>query len=150
MNWAAFIWFALLIMFLVVEANTVTMVSSWFAAGALVAMIASFLHAPIWLQTILFLAVSAALLALLRPFLRKFVTPNITKTNINSGVGSIGSVTTAIDNLAATGQVKLGAMEWSARSTSGEPIAVGTTIRVDRIEGVKAFVSVVSVPAESK
>ena len=150
MNWAAMFWFVMLVLFILVEANTVTLVSAWFAAGALVAMIASFLHAPIWLQAILFLAVSAALLALLRPFLRKFVTPNITKTNINSVVGSIGSVTTAIDNLAATGQVKLGAMEWTARSTSGEPIAVGTTIRVDRIEGVKAFVSVVSVPAESK
>ena len=58
-----------------------------------------------------------------------------------------GYVTAAIDNVAARGQVKLGAMEWTARSTSGEPISAGTLIRVDRIEGVKAFVSPLQVEA---
>ena len=40
-------------------------------------------------------------------------------------------------------QVKLGGMEWTARSTSAEPIKAGTLVKVDRIEGVKAFVSAV-------
>ena len=46
-----------------------------------------------------------------------------------------------ISNIAATGQVKLGAMPWTARSTDGTPIETGTLVRVDRVEGVKAFVS---------
>ena len=52
------LWLALLIAFLVVEASTVTLISLWFAAGALAALIASLLHAPLWLQAVLFFAVS--------------------------------------------------------------------------------------------
>ena len=55
--------------------------------------------------------------------------------------------TGTIDNLTATGQVKLNGMEWSARSTSGNTLEVGTKVRVDKIEGVKVFVSPAEVPA---
>jgi membrane protein implicated in regulation of membrane protease activity len=147
MNWAAITWLVLLVIFLLVEGTTVTLVSSWFAAGALVALIASLLSAPIWLQVTLFLLVSCIALSLLRPLLRKFITPKVVKTNVDAIVGTQGLVTAPIDNVAATGQVKLGAMEWSARSTSGEKIEAGTLVKVDRIEGVKAFVSPVEVKA---
>jgi len=148
MNWAAFIWFALLVSFILVEANTVTLVTSWFAIGALAAMIASFLNAPIWLQAVLFFVISIALLAALRPIARRYFTPKLTKTNVDSVVGCVGPVTASIDNAMATGTVKLGAMEWTARSTSGEPIAAGTLIKADRVEGVKVFVSPVEVPVK--
>ncbi len=135
------IWLGLLILFLVVEAGTVALVSLWFAAGALVAMIASALGAALWLQLVIFLAVSAALLASLRPLLRKYFCPKISATNVDSIPGKQGYVIADIDNLAGSGQVKLGAMEWSARSTSGEPISSGTLVQVDKVEGVKVFVS---------
>ena len=138
------VWLAILIAMLVVEANTITLVSLWFAFGALASLIASLLGAEIWLQAVLFLGVSAVLLACLRPLVRKHLTPRITRTNVDSVVGTQGFVTADIDNVSAAGQVKLGAMYWTARSTSGEPIPEGTLVRVDRIEGVKVFVS----PAE--
>ena len=147
MNWAAVIWLVLLVVFLVTEASTVTMVSLWFAAGSLVALIASLLNAAVWLQVVLFLAVSAILLSALRPLVRKHFTPKLTKTNVDAMVGATGLVTVAIDNVAAAGQVKLGAMTWTARSTSGEKIPEGTLVRVDKIEGVKAFVTAVEVTA---
>lgn len=147
MNWAAIIWLVLMVLFLLTEAATVSMVSLWFAVSALAALIISLLGGPIWLQTLLFLVVSAVLLALLRPLVRKYVTPKVTATNVDSVVGSTGLVTASINNVTAAGQVKLGAMEWSARSTSGEPIPEGTLVKVDRIEGVKAFVSPVEIPA---
>ena len=149
MNLAAIIWFALLLVFLVVEAACpIHLVSIWFAAGSLVAMIIAFLHGPVWLQIALFLVISCALVALLWPFIKKFLNPNLKKTNIDAIIGSQGYVTAEIDNLAATGQVKLGAMEWTARSTSGDPIPAGTLIRVDRVEGVKVFVSPAEVSAQ--
>ena len=147
MNWAAIVWLVLLVVFLMVEGVTVTLVSSWFAAGALVALIASLLYAPIWLQVTLFLLVSCIALSMLRPLLRKFITPKVVKTNVDAIVGTQGLVTASIDNVTASGQVKLGAMEWSARSTSGEKIEAGTLVKVDRIEGVKAIVSPVEVKA---
>ena len=69
---------------------------------------------------------------------------------MDSIVGQTGTVTAAIDNVTGQGQIKLASMEWSARSTSGEPIAEGTIVKVDRIEGVKAFVTPVEVTAEVK
>lgn len=139
------IWLILMVVFLLTEAATVAMVSLWFAAGSLAAMVASLLGAPIWLQVALFLAVSAALLSLLRPLVRKHFTPRLSRTNVDAVVDSQGYVTSDIDNMAATGTVKLGAMEWTARSADGSAIPRGTLVKVEKIEGVKAFVSPVKI-----
>ena len=147
MKWAAIVWLLLLVVFLAAEAATVSMVSLWFAVSALVALLVALLGGPGWLQGTLFLVISAVLLALLRPLVKRYVTTRITATNVDSVIGSTGLVTTAIDNVSAVGQVKLGAMEWTARSTSGQPIPVGTRVRVDKIEGVKVYVSPAEVPA---
>lgn len=139
------IWLGLLLLFLALEASTVALVSVWFAAGALAALLAAAFGGSVVLQCVLFFGVSVVLLALARPVLRRYVNPKIIKTNVDSVVGSEGLVTQAVDNLAPTGQVKLGGMFWSARSSSGEPIPEGTRIRVDRIEGVKVYVTPVRV-----
>ena len=146
MNWSAIVWLVLLLAFLIAEAVCAFhLVSIWFAAGALCAMIVSFLGGAVWLQVGVFLVVSTALLVLLWPLVRKVLNPHHTATNVDSVIGSQGIVTAPIDNLTAQGQVKLGAMYWTARSTSGNPIPEGVRIRVDRIEGVKVFVSEVPV-----
>lgn len=142
MNWAAITWLALLVVFLIVEGVcAIHLVSIWFAAGALVALLATLLNAPIGLQVTLFLVVSCALLACLWPFTKRFLNPKLEKTNIDSIIGTTGRVTVPIDNDAAEGQVKLGAMEWTARSADGSVIPADTLVRVERIEGVKVFVT---------
>lgn len=149
MHTAAIIWFVLMVVFLIAEAACpVHLISIWFAVGSLAATLVALLNGAVWLQVTVFLVVSVALLASLWPFVRKFLKPNLVKTNVDALVGSNGYVTAPIDNIAATGQIKLGAMEWTARSTSGNPIAAGTLVKVDRIEGVKAFVTPVNINAE--
>ena len=146
MNWAAIIWLVLLILFLIVEAAcAVHLVCLWFAVGALVALLAAIGGAAVWLQVSLFLVVSCVLLALLWPLVKKFLNPSHVATNIDSIIGAQGIVTEDIDNCLGQGQVKLGSMYWTARSTSGEPLASGTKIKVDSIEGVKVFVTPVDV-----
>ena len=142
------LWAVLALGFLVLEGCTVAMVSLWFAFGAAAALILGLLGAAFWLQVAAFLVVSGALLALLRPMLRKYA--KTTKTNVDSIPGTQGPVTESIDNVAYQGQVKLGAMTWTARSSSGAPISAGTQVVVDRVEGVKVFVSPVKVPTVSK
>lgn len=139
------IWLILAVMFLIAEAATVTMVSLWFAAGCLAAMVAALTGGSLGFQVFIALAVSAGLLACLRPVVRKHFTPKLTKTNVDAVIGSQGYVTADIDNVSATGKVKLGSMEWTARSTSGTVIPKGTLVKVDKIEGVKAFVTPVEV-----
>lgn len=139
MDWV--VWLILMVVFLIAEACTVSLVSIWFAVGSMGALIASMCDAQLWIQITVFLVLSATLLACMRPFVKKFIKPKITATNADSIIGSEGFVTEDIDNLSARGQVKLGGMFWSARSTSGDPISKDTKVKVDRIEGVKVFVS---------
>jgi len=141
------IWLVLLIVFLIAEAATVVMISLWFAGGALAALVASLLGAPLWLQIALFLLISVGLLGCLRGVAKKHFTPRLTRTNVDAIIGSRGYVTADIDNISATGTVKLDAMEWTARSSSGASLARGTLVKVDRIEGVKVFVSPAEVEA---
>jgi membrane protein implicated in regulation of membrane protease activity len=142
----ATMWLVLLILFLVAEGATAAITTVWFAAGALVAMLAALTGGPLGLQIFLFVAVSIGLLLALRPLLKKYITPKKVRTNMDSVIGSQGMVLETIDNLAGTGRVKLGGLEWSARSGSGEVIPEGTVITVEKVEGVKVFVTPVSVP----
>jgi len=140
-----FLWFALLVVFVVAEAVTVNMVSAWFAVGSLAALIVSMIGGELWLQILVFLTVSAVALALLRPIAKKYFTPRITRTNVDALVGKTCLCITAIDNLGGVGQVKLGDVEWTARSTDGQPIPAGAEVKIDRVEGVKVYVTPVTV-----
>lgn len=141
MNWAAVFWLVMIVVFLLVEAGTVALVSTWFAIGSLAALLLALIGAGFGLQATVFVIISAVCLTALRPLVRRHIQPKLTKTNVDAVAGTTGLVTVAIDNVTARGQVKLGAVYWTARSASGEPIPEGTLVRVERIEGVKAIVS---------
>ena len=140
-----FLWFALLVVFIWAEAATVNMVSAWFAIGSLASLITALLGGKMWLQVVIFLAVSGVMLALLRPVAKKYFTPKLTRTNVDALAGKTCLCVTAIDNLEGVGQVKIGDVEWSARSATGEPIPAGTEVKIDRVEGVKVYVTPVTV-----
>lgn len=148
MNWEAIFWLAAMVIFMAAEAMTVTLVSIWFAVGALGAILVALLGGGLILQVTVFLALAVVLLMGLRGVVRKHFTPRITKTNIDSVIGATGIVITPVNNIAALGQVQVGGMEWSARSTTGSHIPAGAVVKVDRIEGVKVFVSLAEEPAK--
>lgn len=150
MTEAAIFWLIVLLGCIFVEIATVSLTSIWFAAGALIAMIAAMLKLTLWQQVALFVVVSALCLLALRPLARKFFTPRLTRTNVDAVIGTEGIVQEDIDNIASQGRIKLGAMEWTARSSSGAKIPAGSIVKVDRIEGVKAFVTPVAVEEEVK
>lgn len=141
MNWEALFWLIAMVVFILAEAATVTLVSIWFAAGALVAVVVALLGGGVSLQVTLFLAVSIALLACMRNLVRRHFTPHLVRTNVDSVVGNMGVVTTPVNNIAALGKVEINGMEWSARSTTGSPLMEGAQVKVDKIEGVKVYVS---------
>ena len=51
-----------------------------------------------------------------------------------------------ISNIAALGQIQVNGVEWSARSSDNSHIPAGTLVKVDKIEGVKVFVTEVKAP----
>ncbi len=141
------LWLILMIGFIIAEAACpIHLISIWFAAGSLAAAAVAMLGGQFWLQAVVFVAVSGALLACLWPFTKKFLNPRRSATNVDAVIGTEGYITEAVDNLEAVGQVKLGGMYWTARSTAGCPIPKGTLVKVDKIEGVKVFVTEVKAP----
>ena len=148
MNWEAIFWLVAMVIFMAAEAMTVTLVSVWFAVGSLGAIAVALLGGGLVLQVTVFLALAVALLLSLRGIVRKHFNPRITRTNIDSILGATGIVITPVNNIAALGQVQINGMEWSARSSDNSHIAAGTLVKVDKIEGVKVFVSLAEDPAK--
>ena len=140
MDTMTIIWTVLIVVFLVIEGVTAGLASIWFAAGALVALVASFLNAPVILQIILFIVVSIITLVLTRPLAKKFVNKKIQPTNADRVIGATATVTERIDNIAGIGTVSVGGRIWTARSATGEIIEEGTITEIKSIEGVKLIV----------
>ena len=138
-NWVV-IWGVAVVVFVVVESLTVGITSIWFAFGALVALIAAMLHAPEWLQVLLFILVSCGTLWLTRPLAAKYINGKKQATNADRVIGMTGRVIEKIDNVASTGAVTVGGKEWTARSQSGILIDEGTFVRAVAIDGVKLIV----------
>ncbi|MBQ7542711.1 MAG: NfeD family protein [Clostridia bacterium] len=136
------LWLGLMLVLSLLEAATTQLVTIWFALGALAALLASILHAPLWLQITLFAVVSTAALILTRPLAKKLTRTDKVPTNADRVLNQVGVVQDAIDNTKACGTVLVGGSVWSARSADGEPIAQGASVTVERIEGVKLIVSV--------
>ena len=142
------VWFAGTVVFVAVEAATAGLVSIWFAAGALCAMLTALATDNFWTQMAVFLAVSALCLAALRPLCQRMLGRRGRQpTNADQVIGMEAVVTQAVDNLAAQGAVQVKGMTWTARSEDGAPIPAGERVKVLRIEGVKLFVAPVQVPA---
>ena len=139
-----FLWVIAIIVFLLLEASTYQFICIWFAGGALGALAAFGLGAGLNVQIGVFFALSAVLLVLTRPLVKKIMSERTEKTNIDELIGKLGKVTDKIDNVAAAGRVKLGAMEWAARAEDGSVIDEGAVVKVLKVEGVKLIVKVES------
>ena len=141
MNWEAIFWLIAMVIFIAAEAMTVSLVSIWFAVGALGAIIVALTGGGLTFQVTVFLVLAVALLLSLRGIVRKHFNPRISKTNVDSVIGATGVVVTPVNNIAALGQVQIGGVEWSARSSDNSHIPAGTLVKVEKIEGVKVFVT---------
>ena len=137
----AVVWLIAMVIFLVVEGIVPGLVSIWFAIGALAALLAAALHAPVWLQIVWFLVVSVAALALTRPLAKKYVNARTQPTNADRILGKDCVVREAIDNLQGTGAVAADGKIWTARMEEDDlTAAVGEVVVARRIEGVKLVV----------
>ncbi len=145
-----YFWIVATVAFIALEAATVGLVSVWFALGSAAALIGAALGAEVWLQVVLFLAVSAVALAVLKPVAVKYFKVGAKPTNADRLLGVVCPVTEDIDNIHATGAVSAGGKEWTARSLTGEPIPKGALAQVMSIQGVKLIVEPARRPAETK
>jgi membrane protein implicated in regulation of membrane protease activity len=146
MTFEIIFWIALLVIFVVIEASTVSLYCAWFAFGALIALIPALTGGPFWLQLVVFTLISAGSLALLRPLVKQYLNKPAARTNSDRNIGETGVCTERIDNNAGTGAVRLLGKEWMARSSDNLTVEEGAAVRVDAIIGVKLIVSPVPEP----
>ena len=136
----AFVWIVIALALGIIEAATVSLVSIWFAVGAVVAILPAYFGAPIWLQVLVFLAVSAVCFAFTRKFFKDVIKVKKQPTNVDGLIGEDGIVTAEINNLEGTGKVFISGLTWSAKSFDGESIPEGSVVTVKKIEGVTLIV----------
>ena len=138
----AFIWIVLAVVLGIIEAATVSLVSIWFAVGAIVAIIPAYFGAPIWVQILVFLVVSAVCFVFTKRFFKDVIKVKKQPTNADGLIGEDGIVTAEIDNLSGEGKVFISGLTWSARSSNGENIPEGAVVTVRKIEGVTLIVKI--------
>ena len=138
------IWIVLLVLFLILEAVTVQLVSAWFALGALCALLANLCGVGVIWQIVLFLIVSAICLIATRPLVKKMTATKIQKTNADRCIGAEAVVLEEINNLKSTGLVKAMGNTWTARAEDGSVIPKDAVVIVRKMDGVKLIVSLQS------
>ena len=135
-------WLVLVAVLLIIEAATVGLTTIWFAGGALIAAVASFLGAGLIWQVALFLVISIGLLVFTRPWALRHLNKKVEKTNVDSLIGKTARVVEAIDNLQETGRVLVGGMEWTARSEEEtQKFAKESIVCIKAVKGVKLIVA---------
>lgn len=138
----AFVWIVLAVVLGIIEAATVSLISIWFAVGAVVAIIPAYFGAPIWVQILVFLVVSAVCFVFTKRFFKDVIKVKKQPTNADGLIGEDGIVTAEIDNLSGEGKVFISGLTWSARSSNGENIPEGAVVTVRKIEGVTLIVKI--------
>ncbi len=136
----ALYWLIISVVLIVIEIITLGLTTIWFAVGALFAALLAFIGIGLVGQIFMFVIVSVILFVVTRPLAMKYLNKRIVRTNSDSLIGKIAIVTEKIDNIAATGAVKVQGEEWTARSTKEEIIEEGTKVKIIEISGVKLMV----------
>lgn len=130
-----YVWIAIIVVALIVEALTAGIVSIWFVPAAAVCIILELLKVPQSVQILIFLAVSLALVICFRKMSKK---SSHVATNVpDMVIGGTAVVTEKIDPSAETGEVKIDGKRWSARMEDGSCAEIGEHVEVLRIAGVK-------------
>lgn len=124
------IWTLIIVVAVIAEVSTATLVSVWFAVGAGTALVLALLGAPFWLQIVLALLVSFGTLWLCHRFIIRAGRKG-DKTEVvakHALVGKTAKVTQSISNVDMRGQICVDGDYWSAKSASDEPIAEGQAV----------------------
>lgn len=135
MNWI--FWLVLVIVLSFVEIATVSLVSIWFVASGIVAMILSFFIEDTAIITTVFILLGIFLLVLSRPIVNKLRSKDNEKTNLDRIIGESAIVTEDIKKN-EVGEVKVDGKRWSA--ISKEKCLKDDTVKILKIDGVKLIV----------
>lgn len=133
-------WIIVLVAAILAEAASAALVSIWFAAGAVAALIAAALGASWILQLTLFVVFSAILLIFTRPLVKKLFPKKFIPTNSDSYAGKTAVVVEDIDSARGFGRVRFNGVDWIAVTEHEELIPKDTVVRIKEVRGAKLLV----------
>ncbi len=134
------VWLVVFVATIIIEACTTELVSIWFSAGSLIALIiAAIPDVPFYIPIIVFVVISITLLLCLRPLVKKLLNRNLLNSNIDEIVGRKGIVEKEITDL-DMGIVKINGVLWNALSINNTTIKQGSRVVVKNINGNKLIV----------
>ena len=110
------VWLGVFVVSIIIEATTAELVSIFFTAGSLVALIISFIPGVSWwIEVILFVVISGASLLALRPLMNKLLRREKRSTNVDELIGKKGLLIKGCDEL-NHGEIKVNGVIWTAVS----------------------------------
>jgi len=135
------VWLSAFVLFLIIEAIGTDLVTIWFAVGALVALIVSFIpNVAWWVELIVFFVLSITCLLALRPLARRYLRGKIVKSNADALIGRKGMLLESIGPL-QRGVVQLGDVKWTAVGMEDDSkIEAGIIVEIVAISGNKLLV----------
>lgn len=137
-----FVWLIAFILLVAIEMVTFQLVTIWFAVGAIASFIAALFSASLEVQLVIFLVVSMVLLILIRPLTGRCLKKEAVKTNADSLIGEMATVTARIHNREGFGKAVIHGQEWTAAAEDDdEIIEVNSRVKVLSIRGVKLIVT---------
>lgn len=134
------VWLGVFALAIIVEFSTTELVSIFFAFGALIALIISFIpNVEWWVQLIIFVVISGISLIGLRPLMHKVLNKEKRNTNVDE---LIGKVVTVIDvNGDNYPEAKVNGLIWRLSSIKEEEVLnVGDKATILKIEGNRLVV----------
>ena len=139
-SYMLWVWLAVFIIMLIVEAVTQDLVSIWLALGAFISLILSIIpNIPYYIEIVVFVVVSFITLIFTRPLVKKMLKNQIRQTNADEFIGK--EVIMLKDcNQDSSGEVKINDVIYTATSVDNKPISKGTHCLIVAINGNKLVV----------
>ena len=132
--------------FFIGEMLTVGFLIFWLGVGSLIALIVSLITPNLFIQTAAFVFSSIILIFATKPFADKFSKKDTVPTNVYTLNGKKGIVIEEINPANGKGQVKVGGEVWSAICDENIVIPKDSEVEINRIQGVKVFVTPLKIP----
>lgn len=133
-------WLGLAIIFLIAELFTTGFFLLAFGIGAGAAAIAAYLGVDPFLQVLIFILVSGAVVLMIRPITKRLNERHRNFVGSDRVLEKRALVLTEINPALGNGMVRVDAEEWRALSEDGSVIAKDTIVEVLRIDGTRLVV----------
>ncbi len=139
------LWTLVCVVALILEVSSGTFYLMCFAIGAVGAVVVSLMGTPLWLQVLVFSAISAVSVFCVRPLLVKCMHP-VQKERLSNASALVGRQGVVIEPISAErpGYVRVDGDEWRAVTADGTMIERGVNVRITAINSIVVTVEPVA------